>query len=84
MNGWDESFSGWGPEDKELCARLGHAGVYRRSLLFAGLAWHLHHPPAPRHAAEAGRGTLARTIAERRIRCEQGLDSHCETSSSAA
>lgn len=83
VNGWDESFSGWGPEDKELCARLGHAGLRRRSLLFAGLAWHLHHPPAPRHAAAAGRGTLERTLAGRRVRCEQGLDSHCETRTDA-
>ena len=76
VNGWDESFSGWGPEDKELCVRLGHAGVRRRTLAFAGLAWHLHHPPAPRHAAGAGRAILERTQSERRLRCERGLDAH--------
>lgn len=76
VNGWDESITGWGPEDKELCARLGHAGVRRQSLVAAGLAWHLHHPPADRNEAAAGHRVLAATLAARRHRCEQGLDSH--------
>lgn len=84
VNGWDESFAGWGPEDKELCARLAHAGLRRRTLLFAGLAWHLHHPLAPRQAAGSGRALLARTRAGRRIRCETGLDSHREASPGGA
>jgi glycosyltransferase involved in cell wall biosynthesis len=76
VNGWDESITGWGPEDKELCARLAHAGVGRRSLLFGALAWHLQHPPATRSAAATGHAALARTRAERRGRCERGLDAH--------
>ena len=76
VNGWDESITGWGPEDKELCARLAQAGVRRRTLLWAGLAWHLHHPPADRASAPHNREALARTLAERRVRCPQGLDSH--------
>jgi hypothetical protein len=46
VNGFDEEFVGWGPEDKELCARLDHAGVRRQTLLFGGIACHLHHEPA--------------------------------------
>jgi len=84
VNGWDEAFAGWGPEDKELCARLTHAGLRRRTLLFAGLAWHLHHPPSPRHAAGSGHALLARTRAVRRTRCETGLDSHRGTSPGGA
>lgn len=84
VNGWDESFAGWGPEDKELCARLTHAGLRRRTLVFAGLAWHLHHPPAPRHTASSGRALLARTRAAHRTRCDTGLDSHRETSQGGA
>lgn len=76
VNGWDESITAWGPEDKELCARLGHAGIRQRSLLAAGLAWHLYHPPADRNGAAAGRRVLAATLAARRCRCDQGLDSH--------
>lgn len=76
VNGWDESLRGWGPEDKELAARLGNAGVTRRSLAFAALAWHLHHPPADRSRAAAGQELLAHTRRTRRTRCEQGLAAH--------
>lgn len=74
VNGWDEAITGWGPEDKELCARLAHAGVVRRSLLFAALAWHLHHPPADRLGVASGRAALDLTLRERRTRCSRGLE----------
>ena len=76
VNGFEERMVGWGPEDKELCARLEHAGVRRQTLLFGGLACHLHHPPASRGALRANLAVLARTRAERRIRAERGLDAH--------
>ena len=76
VNGFDENMVGWGPEDKELCARLRHAGVRRQTLLFGGIACHLHHPPASRAALEANLAILAATRASRRVRAEHGLDSH--------
>jgi len=76
VNGFDEDMVGWGPEDKELCARLGHAGVRRQTLLFGGIACHLHHPPASRAALEANLAILAATRASRRIRAEHGVDGH--------
>lgn len=76
VNGFDESIQGWGPEDKELCARLVHAGVRRQSLLFGGVAIHLHHPPASRTALPANRAVLERTLRERRTWCDTGLDAH--------
>jgi glycosyltransferase involved in cell wall biosynthesis len=76
VNGFDEEFAGWGPEDKELAARLGNAGVRRQTLLFGGIAVHLHHPPAARDAVPALRARLAATMRERRVRCERGLDGH--------
>ncbi len=76
VNGWDESLRGWGPEDKELGARLRNAGVVRRSLAFAALAWHLHHPPGDRSRAAAGQELLAQTRRTRRTRCAQGLAAH--------
>lgn len=75
-NGFDEGFTGWGPEDKELCARLGHAGVMRRTLLFGGLAYHLHHPPAQRDRVSQNVALLEATLASRATRCARGLDRH--------
>jgi glycosyltransferase involved in cell wall biosynthesis len=76
VNGFNEDFEGWGPEDKELCARLTHAGVRRQTLLFGGIAVHLHHPPAARDGVAANLAILDATRRERKIRCERGLDSH--------
>jgi glycosyltransferase involved in cell wall biosynthesis len=76
VNGFNEAFVGWGPEDKELCARLDNAGIRRQTLLFGGIACHLHHAPASRAALPANLALLADTRRERRIRCELGLDAH--------
>jgi glycosyltransferase involved in cell wall biosynthesis len=76
VNGFNEGIEGWGPEDKELCARLVHAGVDRQSLLFGGIAIHLHHAPAARDALPSNQQVLARTLRERRTWCDRGLDAH--------
>jgi GT2 family glycosyltransferase len=79
VNGYDEEYVGWGSEDKDLCARLGIAGVRARGLLFGALAWHLHHPPAPRSAAARNAARLAAVRAGGPARCETGLDRHLTT-----
>lgn len=79
VNGFDEAYVGWGSEDKDLCARLRMAGVRPRGLLFAALAWHLHHPPASRAAAARNSARLAAAESARKPRCEAGLDRHPAT-----
>ena len=76
VNGFDEALTGWGSEDKELCARLANAGVRRQTLLFAALAWHLHHAPASRSRAAANRDHWQETVRLRRTRCAVGIDGH--------
>jgi hypothetical protein len=76
VNGFNEAMEGWGPEDKELAARLENAGVHRQTLIFGGIACHLHHPPASRAALPANLALLAATVSDRLARCERGLDAH--------
>jgi glycosyltransferase involved in cell wall biosynthesis len=76
VNGFNEDFEGWGPEDKELCVRLENAGTRRQTLLFGGIAFHLHHEPLPRDALPANLARLADARRTHRIRCERGLDAH--------
>jgi glycosyltransferase involved in cell wall biosynthesis len=76
VNGFNEAIEGWGPEDKELCARLAHAGIGRQTLLFGGVAIHLHHAPASRAALPKNLAVLEETLRARRTWCERGLDSH--------
>ena len=76
VNGFDEAITGWGAEDKELCARLENAGIRRQTLLFAAIAWHLDHPHAPRARAGANRERWRETVRSGRRRCDAGLDGH--------
>jgi glycosyltransferase involved in cell wall biosynthesis len=79
VNGFDEAMTGWGSEDKELCTRLQNSGIRRQTLLFAAVAWHLDHPPAPRASAEANRARWQDSVRARRTRCETGIDGHGTT-----
>ncbi len=76
VNGYNESMTGWGSEDKELVARLGHAGVRHSTLLFGGIAYHLHHPPASREHESLNAAILGHTLVRHIVRCSHGLDSH--------
>ena len=76
VDGFEETIQGWGPEDKELCARLSFAGVRRQTLLFGGIAWHLEHPPAARERRADNERVLADTLASRRTRALRGLSAH--------
>jgi glycosyltransferase involved in cell wall biosynthesis len=76
VNGFNEAIEGWGPEDKELCARLDHAGIERQSLLFGGVAVHLHHPPASRAALPDNLAVLEETRRTGRSWCDRGVDAH--------
>ena len=76
VNGFNEAIQGWGPEDKELAARLENSGVRRQTLMFGGIAYHLHHQPASRAALPRNLALLEDTRRERRMRCDLGLDAH--------
>jgi hypothetical protein len=75
-NGFNEEITGWGPEDKELCARLEFSGIRRQSLLFGGIAFHLHHPGAARERRAANEAVYRATLQNRSRRCTHGLDGH--------
>jgi GT2 family glycosyltransferase len=65
VNGFDESFTGWGYEDSDLVLRLFHAGVKRKDGCFATEVFHLWHRDAQRdHASNNRRVVLARAAAQ--------------------
>jgi glycosyltransferase involved in cell wall biosynthesis len=74
VNGYNEDFTGWGREDSELAARLMNAGVQRADLRGRALCFHLWHLPASRAGLPTNDGLLEKTIREKIIRCEHGLD----------
>jgi glycosyltransferase involved in cell wall biosynthesis len=76
VNGFNEVFIGWGSEDKELVERLANRGTRRQTLLFGGIAYHLHHEPASRERRAVNERVLEETRARRLTRCGHGLDAH--------
>ncbi|MCZ8132184.1 MAG: glycosyltransferase family 2 protein [Steroidobacteraceae bacterium] len=84
VNGWNEAFEGWGPEDREAVARLYHAGVRRRNIRFAALAVHLWHRTRKQDGPNPYAALLAQTLATRAVRCEHGLDAHLDTAATPA
>jgi glycosyltransferase involved in cell wall biosynthesis len=79
VNGYDERIEGWGREDSELAARLLNAGLRRRNLKFAAVAWHLHHTTRPQDTVSRNHAIFERTMRERTVRCECGIDRHLGT-----
>lgn len=75
VNGYDERFNGWGPEDREFAARLLHIGVRRNYVRHRAIAFHLHHRTrAPAGGVNPLDRLLQETLAARTIRCDRGID----------
>jgi len=75
VNGYDERFDAWGPEDREFAARLLHIGVRRNYVRHRAIAFHLHHRTrAPADGINPLDRLLQETLAARTIRCDQGID----------
>lgn len=53
VDGFDESFAGWGHEDADLVLRLHHAGISRKNGFCATEVFHLSHPEASRQQESA-------------------------------
>jgi glycosyltransferase involved in cell wall biosynthesis len=71
INGYNEDFEGYGGEDTELEYRLRLAGVRFRWVRHLAIQYHLHHPP--RRGAPDNLLAFARTQAEGKAACRNGL-----------
>lgn len=73
INGFDESFIGWGYEDSDLVIRLIRAGIYRKSGKFAIPVVHLWHQQNDRHQEQINLNLLKQITENQRIRAKIGL-----------
>lgn len=76
VNGFDESFTGWGYEDSDLVVRLFHAGVLRRDGAFATEVFHLWHHEAARDREGSNRDLVLARAGAKVTRAVQGLREH--------
>ena len=64
VNGFDETFEGWGHEDADLVLRMHHQGIKIKSGAFATEVLHLHHPENNRANAQKNKLMLLERIAK--------------------
>jgi glycosyltransferase involved in cell wall biosynthesis len=76
VNGFDESFWGWGHEDSDLVVRLFNAGVMRKDGAFATEVLHLWHREAQRDQESSNRRMVVERKASGVTQAERGLREH--------
>jgi GT2 family glycosyltransferase len=76
VNGFDESFLGWGHEDSDLVVRLFHAGVLRKDGAFATEVLHLWHREAQRDQESSNRRVVLERAANHTTQAVKGLREH--------
>lgn len=73
VNGFDESFSGWGHEDADLVLRLHHQGCRRKNGFMATEVFHLWHPENSRSEEAGNRARVVQRLQGTLVRAELGL-----------
>ena len=80
VNGFDETFEGWGHEDADLVLRLSHAGIQRKNGFWATEVYHLWHREQQRHQESVNRLKVIDRMKTVQIRADKGLsdiEPHC-------
>ncbi|MBB3220875.1 glycosyltransferase family 2 protein [Pseudoduganella umbonata] len=73
VNGFDESFTGWGHEDSDLVVRLFNAGVLRKDGAFATEVYHLWHRENQRDQESSNRKVVLQRAADGTMLATAGL-----------
>jgi glycosyltransferase involved in cell wall biosynthesis len=76
VNGFDESYSGWGYEDSDLAIRLIRNHVLRKDGHFAVPVFHLWHPEHSRNLEQVNYQKLEEIKNSPRINAEYGVDQY--------
>ncbi|MBU6460288.1 MAG: glycosyltransferase family 2 protein [Proteobacteria bacterium] len=76
VNGFDESYCGWGLEDSDLVVRLMHAGIFHKSARFGAFIWHLWHPYNDRERLSDNEARFDSLLDSDRIGCPSGVNQY--------
>ena len=74
VNGFDESFEGWGHEDADLVLRLHNAGLKRKNGYCSTEVYHLWHKVNSRSAESKNRQVVTQRLHSGLIRALKGVD----------
>jgi len=73
VNGFDETFQGWGHEDADLALRLSHLGIQRKNGFMATEVFHLWHPESKRDQESVNKNRVMQRMHTDLIEAEKGL-----------
>lgn len=76
VNGYNESFVGWGREDSELAVRLSNSGIKKRILKFGAVTFHIYHPESQRQQLAINNDILKNAIDLKTKTCTFGLSQY--------
>lgn len=73
VNGFDESFEGWGHEDADFVLRLSHLGIRRKNGFLATEVFHLWHPENKRDNESSNKNRVIARMNTPLILAEKGF-----------
>jgi predicted glycosyltransferase involved in capsule biosynthesis len=76
VNGYNESFTGWGSEDREIAIRLINAGVKKHFLKNGGICYHLNHSSPSREKELRNEELMRDAITSRAVWANDGLNKY--------
>lgn len=74
VNGFDESFNGWGHEDADLVLRLHHRGLQRKNGFWGTEVYHLWHRENARDQESTNRQRVLARMQGAQVKADVGLD----------
>lgn len=84
VNGYDESFNSWGPEDRELVSRMFNLGIKKKTLKMGGVCYHLHHDKLSRSELKRLTKLFEHSINNEVIWADNGMDKHIKSEQSTS
>ena len=76
VNGYDETYIGWGREDSDIAVRLYNNGVGKKSIKFGAIGYHMHHNYQSRASDPRNLEMVEEAARTKKIRATLGLDQH--------
>lgn len=73
INGYDESYIGWGRSDSDFAARLLHSGVLAKRIRYAGIVYHLWHKVNSKAGLKRNSDIFEKVMREKIVVASKGL-----------
>ena len=76
VNGYNEAFNGWGPEDKEFITRLLNSGIQKRFIKLGAIAFHIYHKENSKALLAENIKLFKAAIEQKLVRCSLGINQY--------